>query len=265
MSVQALTIQSLPQLRLFMEHHVFAVWDFMLLLKSLQQHLAPSGIPWCPPPYPRIAGLINGLVAEEECDLLPEAFGGPLSLSHFSLYRLAMQQVGAATGPIDAVLALASSQGLDAALAHPDIPEPARRFMAFDVDLIRTDDPCLLAASFCYGRELLVPDLFSGLRDQLLRHHLDAPLLIWYLERHIALDGGSHGPLAESMVSELCAGRPAALKAVAALRPMVVRERQLFWSSIAEAIGRSAGDQLLMVAGLNSNRHPAPHPAVPMP
>lgn len=241
--VQPLVIQSLPQLRLFMEHHVFAVWDFMLLLKSLQQHLAPSGVPWSPPPYPGVVGLINSLVAEEECDLLPAAFGGPLSLSHFSIYRLAMQEVGASTGPIDAVLAVAASQGLESALGHPAIPEPARRFMASGFELIRAGDPCLLAASFCYGRELLVPDLFRSLREQLLRRNLHAPLLIWYLERHITLDGNSHGPLAETMVSELCGGRPAALKVVAALRPLVVRERQIFWGSIADSIGRLDGSR----------------------
>ena len=63
-------ISSIADLRLFMEHHVFAVWDFMLLLKSLQQHLAPSGVPWVPPRHPEIAGLVNNLVAEEECDVL---------------------------------------------------------------------------------------------------------------------------------------------------------------------------------------------------
>ena len=68
-------ITSIADLRLFMEHHVFAVWDFMLLLKSLQQHLAPSGVPWVPPRHPEIAGLVNSLVAEEECDVLPENLG----------------------------------------------------------------------------------------------------------------------------------------------------------------------------------------------
>ena len=69
-------ITSIADMRLFMEHHVFAVWDFMLLLKTLQQHLAPSGVPWVPPTHPEIAGLVNSLVAEEECDLLPENLGG---------------------------------------------------------------------------------------------------------------------------------------------------------------------------------------------
>ena len=97
-------IVSIADLRVFVEQHVFVVWDFMLLLKALQQHLAPSGVPWVPPRYPRSAGLINSLVAEEECDCLPEALGGPLHLSHFGIYRRAMEEIGADTTAIDAVL-----------------------------------------------------------------------------------------------------------------------------------------------------------------
>lgn len=233
---QVLLIKSLPQLRLFTEHHVFAVWDFMQLLKSLQQLLAPADVPWVPPRYPRGAGLINELVATEECDCLPVELGGPRHLSHFSIYRAAMEEIGADTSSIDAVLAVVSQLGFGRAILHPAIPEPARRFMQSTQSVINSAQPHLLAAAFCYGRELLVPNLFRGLLDQLRLHQLHAPILSWYFERHIALDGDSHGPLAEQMVTELCGGRSAAMREVDLVRNRVVRERDLFWESIAEAL-----------------------------
>ena len=234
--VQSLTVKTLPQLRLFMEHHVFAVWDFMQLLKSLQQLLAPSGTPWKPPRFPRIARLITDLVAEEECDCLPVALGGPTYLSHFSIYRLAMEEVGADTGPIESLLAAVTTHGLEAALTDPAIPEPARRFMATTQALINSENPHLLATSFCYGRELLLPALFHDLHDQLITHKLHAPILSWYLERHVSLDGDNHGPSAEEMVIELCDGSAAERRAVASVRAQVIQERQSFWDAIAEAL-----------------------------
>ena len=179
-------ITSIADLRLFMEHHVFAVWDFMLLLKSLQQHLAPSGVPWVPPRHPEIAGLVNSLVAEEECDVLPDSLGGPLHLCHFAIYRRAMLEIGADTAVIDAVLELASHGDFASALHHPDIPAPAAHFLRTNQALIASGEVHVLAAAFAYGRELLVPNLFRGLLDRLIVLELPCPTLRWYLERHIA-------------------------------------------------------------------------------
>jgi hypothetical protein len=225
-------ITSIADLRLFMEHHVFAVWDFMLLLKTLQQHLAPSGAPWVPPTHPEIAGLVNSLVAEEECDLLPENLGGPLHLSHFAIYRRAMVEIDANTAVIDAVLQQASRGDLAGAVRHREIPAPSARFLRTTQELISSGEVHALAAAFAYGRELLVPDLFRGLLDRLTVLELPCPTLRWYLERHIVLDGDSHGPLAERMVLTLAGNDPAARQTVQTVRRQVLADRSAFWDAI---------------------------------
>ena len=225
-------ITSIADLRLFMEHHVFAVWDFMLLLKTLQQHLAPSGVPWVPPTHPEISGLVNSLVAEEECDLLPESLGGPLHLSHFAIYRRAMVEIDANTAVIDAVLQQASRGDLAGAMRHRGIPAPSARFLRTTQELISSGEVHALAAAFAYGRELLVPDLFRGLLDRLTVLELPCPTLRWYLERHIVLDGDSHGPLAETMVLTLAGNDPAAHQTVQTVRRQVLADRSAFWGAI---------------------------------
>ena len=42
---ESLRIQTVDQLQQFMQHHVYAVWDFTLLLKALQQQLSSAGYP----------------------------------------------------------------------------------------------------------------------------------------------------------------------------------------------------------------------------
>src|SRR3984885_5822496 len=90
-------IDSLTNLRIFMEYHVFAVWDFMSLLKSLQRSQTSVEIPWRPRPNATTSRFINEIVLSEESD--EDGAGG--YISHFELYRSAMKECGASTSKID--------------------------------------------------------------------------------------------------------------------------------------------------------------------
>jgi Protein of unknown function (DUF3050) len=84
-------VNSLNRLRKFMQQHVFAVRDFMSLVKRLQSELTSSRLPWTPPARAQIARFANEVVLGEESDLDPD--GKPTS--HFDLYLQAMDDIGA--------------------------------------------------------------------------------------------------------------------------------------------------------------------------
>src|SRR5271163_342243 len=90
-------IHSLADLRIFMEHHVFAVWDFMCLLKELQARIVTTRAPWLPSKDPYSAHLISRILLEEETDCTED---GQTYCSHFELYLNAMRAIDADTQPI---------------------------------------------------------------------------------------------------------------------------------------------------------------------
>src|SRR5262249_26380782 len=89
-------VSTLEHVRSFMESHVFAVWDFMCLLKALQRSVTCVETPWLPRGDAVTRRLINEIVTGEESDLLPDG----MCASHFELYLDAMEEAGANTGPI---------------------------------------------------------------------------------------------------------------------------------------------------------------------
>lgn len=193
-------IQSLDELRVFMEHHVYAVWDFMSLLKSLQAKLTCVSTPWVPTPYTKSGALINRIVVEEESDVL---VGGGYC-SHFELYLQSMQEVGASTSAMEFfVTDLKAGVPWRVSLESLELPVSVHQFVSFHLNLIETADVETIAAVFAYTREDLVPVMFEAFLKAHPDLELQAPLLKYYLERHVELDGGEHSQMAEEMVLEL--------------------------------------------------------------
>lgn len=224
------SVTDLPSLRCFMESHVFAVWDFMTLLKSLQRRLTGMELPWRPPALPAAARIINEIVLAEESD---ERSAG-VYISHFEIYVAAMEEVGASTEAVRGLL----KNGLH----NTAVPEHCRAFLAETFRFAELPVHCS-AAAFLIGREDLVPQMFS----RMLRHLTETGQLMpgssfkFYLERHIEIDGDSHGPLARQLLESLCNGdtglwaeaTEAAIKALAA--------RAEFWDATETWIRKSIG------------------------
>jgi hypothetical protein len=192
------SLESVECLKVFMEHHVFAVWDFMTLLKRLQRDATSTEIAWRPRGDARMRRMINEIVLGEETDeIAPGKF-----LSHLELYIEAMEEVGADTTAITAFL-LELGEGTDPELAleRSGAPLAARRFSSWTWRLAYSRGIHEVAAAFFYGREDLIPDMFRSVLDDLGG---SCPMLRLYLERHIELDEGEHGPLAKELLGELC-------------------------------------------------------------
>jgi hypothetical protein len=221
-------------LRIFMQHHVFAVWDFMSLLKALQRTVCGAGAAWTPPRLSLGARLINEIVLAEESD--EDGAGG--YASHFELYRRAMRHCGADTAQIDSLVEqLSTGQTLVVALAKAPLPAAAQRFVEHTFDVIATGDPVRIAAAFTFGREDLLPDVFAQIVDRLAAADPGLATFKYYLLRHIELDGDHHGPMAQRLIECLCGDDPSRWLAATAAAQAALEARLAFWDAIHSAVG----------------------------
>ena len=196
-------IDSIDDLRVFMRYHVYAVWDFMSLLKALQINLTCTNLPWFPVGSGSTRGLINEIVAGEESDV--DAAG--IKKSHFEMYLDAMEQCGADTAEIrNFIAALQSGQTLEQAYSMAGTPDEAQEFVNFTFSVIRSGKFHNQAAAFTFGREDLIPNMFHTMVSDLNQKFPDQiSLFKYYLDRHIEVDGDYHSHLALDMTAELCA------------------------------------------------------------
>lgn len=223
------TIQSVRDLQVFMEHHVFAVWDFMCLAKTLQMMVCPAKPIWLPVQGTRNenARLINEIILCEESD---KDMGGG-SISHFDLYLQAMHEIGADTTKINKFLEHIKIHGPNKLHGGPQF-----EFVNSTFEFIHTKEAHIVASAFTFGRETVIPDMFKSILNQLQIDRTAAPKFYYYLERHIAVDEEEHGPAALKLVESLCDNDP--LKFIEAERAALdsIDARIRFWDGVEGAI-----------------------------
>ena len=222
---------SLEHVRTFMQSHVFAVWDFMSLLKALQRRLTCIDVPWLPTTDPATRRFVNEIVLGEESDVYE---GRPTS--HFELYREAMHACGASSAAIDHVITCIAA-GTPIAEALSEAPTAAAAFVQQTFAFIATGKLHIIASAFTFGREDLIPDLFRGfLRDQDARLNGQLSLFRWYLDRHIEVDGDEHGPLSLKMIQNLCGNDPQKWAEATEAAIAAVEARLSFWDAITATL-----------------------------
>lgn len=228
------SITSLEALQKFTQQHVFAVWDFMSLLKALQQKLTCTTVPWLPVGNANTRYLINEIVTGEESDV--DEAGG--RASHFELYLRAMEQAGADIQPIESFIsALSTHTPIDIALGNPLIPEAASNFVRYTFDVIAEGKAHVIAAVFTFGREDLIPSIFIEMvREIAAKFPGKVDILKYYLERHIEVDGDHHSHLAYEMTAELCGTDEQKWKEATDASYTALKARLALWDGILEQL-----------------------------
>src|SRR5260221_4159954 len=235
-------VASLTDLRRFMEDHVFAVWDFMSLLKRLQQDMTCTRVPWFPADNPRAARLINDIVIGEESDVGPDGS----NVSHLDLYLRAMADVGASTHQFDTFRSLARvGLPVEVAMARTGVPPHVQAFVAQTMALATSGATEEVLAAFFYGREDIIPEMFSTLLKTLhgARHDNDSLRhFIYYIGRHIELDGDSHGPKGRELLTDLVADSPERNeRALRAARDSIKARIELWNGTLSKLRGMRGG------------------------
>ena len=195
-------IKNIDDLKIFMQHHVYAVWDFMSLLKSLQNNLTCTSTPWFPVGDPETRFLINEIVVGEECDI--DLNGN--RKSHFELYTDAMKQCGADLSEMNTFInTLQQTKNLNEAFDIAKTPEKAKQFVNFTFKIINSNKDYLQSAIFTFGREDLIPGMFMSIINDIHKNFPEnISIFKYYLDRHIEVDGDHHSHLALKMTSTLC-------------------------------------------------------------
>ena len=226
-------IRDIQSLQIFMEAHVFAVWDFMSLLKRLQRDLTCIEVPWLPPRDPQAAQLINQIVLGEETDSGPN--GEPVS--HLELYLGAMREVGANTASFELFrTALANGATLADAFDHAAVAPFIREFTGHTLQIASGAPLLAVMASFFYGREDVIPRMFSNLLEKWRIGANRAPMFVYYLERHIEVDSDQHGPAAKAILAAATADDPGrALQVLSAARQSIEARIKL-WDGLLSSL-----------------------------
>lgn len=227
-------IKRLEHLQVFMEQHVYAVWDFMSLLKALQQQLTCVEVPWKAVGDANIRHFINEIVLGEECDL---NWDGNMQ-SHYEMYLSAMQMAGADVNEIESFVdGLTDLESVFTAIEKLE-NKAVKNFMHFTFSLIKEGKAHKIAAAFTFGREDLIPGMFTGIVEGLKVKEGNQGLSVfdYYLKRHIELDGDEHGPLALRLIENLCQGKEQYWQEVESTSLQALDLRIALWDSIGEKI-----------------------------
>lgn len=230
----------LTSLRIFMESHIFAIWDFMSLIKTLQHRVTCLDVPWLPPTDINSARMVNEIVLAEESDeVAPERY-----TSHFDLYLKAMEEIGASCSSIRKFInSLRQGFSAEQALAPLSIPESTKTFVLFTLNTVNKSTH-EVAAAFLLGREDIIPAMFRQIIGSLESSHVTCNSLQLYLDRHTFLDEDQHVPMGQQLLKNLCGNDPLKWEQALHSADSALKVRYSLWDGVAQLIQINRENQL---------------------
>jgi hypothetical protein len=230
------SINTAHDLREFMRWHVFAVWDFMSLLKSLQIQLTGMQLPWQPPIDNSSARLINDIVLNEETDF--NELG--LTSSHLELYLDSMLEIGAEKLNFNTFqTSLSEGNTVAHSFSVSEAPQFVRDFVGYTIETAKSGSLTNIASAFVFGRESVIPNMFQKFLDNWGVKYTDAPRMHYYLERHIEIDTNEHGPAAITLLDNIINRHPDnGHEALESAREAIAK-RITFWDGIKSLLDKS--------------------------
>ena len=190
-----------------------------------------------PPKHNKAARLVNEIISGEETDVLPT--GQPMS--HYEMYRIAMDEVGTDPTTFDDFFnKVLEGKPVEEALDHPSIHPAIREFVTATIKTATTGTVAQVLGSFFYGREDSIPQMFSNFLKSWGINEAHAPTLVYYLKRHIELDGESHGPAVQEIMTDSLNGNVGEWETLFDEALKAVELRIQLWDALASELVSAA-------------------------
>ena len=214
----------------FMESHIFAVWGFMSILKSLQKKITSNNLPWLPNENTKngLTNFVNEIILCEESDYID----GIGFISHFEIYLLAMKSMGARSDQLDMLVSKITDNGYDEKFIDDiNVSIEVKNFLKNDLQVSMRGTLPEIVGAFTLGREKVIPNMFRYILPA-IKESPTSKYLITYLERHIEIDGDRHGPLSMKLLDVSCSKEQLNIAYTTAMKSLELR--LLVWDRIYE-------------------------------
>lgn len=191
-------IQSLSDLHLFVQNHVFSIWSMTALSKSLHQRLSPYKGLWTPPNNPMSTQMANQLLYHFESN---EELGG---LSMLSWYIRAMKECNADTCEIECMLEYVKD--FENYLTITNTLEPSvSQLIEWHIEQVEYADELDLASAILLGNLTYYDNMYSVFHRELSqRFENQAPSCLFLFKQLARVFSGSQFVFHIAALTELC-------------------------------------------------------------